>query len=267
LSVPGNREAWFRIEVAKRRLVYTLLDLGIPLSSKMDDPKHGLAFELLANVQTPGAGPVLTGHKDGVITINIAEADDSLRERTRTQMHEPYRTLLGHFRHEIGHYYWDRLIRDTAQLGPFRDIFGDEREDYAAALARYYQNGAPGNWPNRFVSAYASSHSWEDWAESWAHYLHMIDTLETAASCGLTVKPRRAGEPSLPSIRNMSSPFQNLLQSWITVTYVLNNLNRGLGLNDAYPFVLSPPATEKREFIHEIITKTKTEEVITATNY
>ena len=197
LGNPGNAAAWYRLEVAKRRLLFTLMELGLPVPSRTDDPEHGLAFEFLADPE-PGGPPVLTGHADGVITINIAEADDAERERRRAAMHEPYRTLLGHMRHESGHYYWDRLIRGTtSDLDAFRAIFGDERADYAAALARYYQTGRPADWQDQFVSAYASAHPWEDWAETWAHYLHMVDTLETAAACGLSLRPRRADEPTL----------------------------------------------------------------------
>ena len=140
----------------------------------------------------------MTGHADGLITVNIAEADDAERERRRTAMHEPYRTLLGHMRHESGHYYWDRLIAPTSEIDEFRSLFGDERTDYAAALSAYYDRGAPAEWQERFVSAYASSHPWEDWAETWAQYLHMIDTLETAAASGLSLTPRRRDEPTAP---------------------------------------------------------------------
>ena len=155
---------------------------AFPLTSKAEDPERGLAFEFLAEPEpgTPGAVPVRTGHLNGVITINLAEADDAEREKRRLQMHEPYRTLLGHFRHEIGHYYWDRLIQGTDSINGFRRLFGDEQQDYGQMLKRHHEQGAPANWSNSFVSAYASAHPWEDWAETWAHYLHITDTLETA---------------------------------------------------------------------------------------
>ena len=257
LSVPEHREAWFRLEQAKRRLVYTLLTLELPLENKQDDPACGLAFDFLADTPAAGQSPVLTGHADGVITINIAEADDSERERRRTQLHEPYRTLLGHFRHESGHYYWDRMCRDSEWLEKFREVFGDERPDYADALQRHYDNGPAPDWREQFVSAYAGSHPWEDWAETWAHYLHMTDTLETAAACGVSIRPRRADEPLLRQVPqragSTSASFDGLVASWFPVTYVLNNLNRGLGLPDAYPFVLSTPVIEKLRFVHESV--------------
>jgi hypothetical protein len=214
-----------------------------------------VVFEFMADISLPGAEPVLTGHNDGVITLNVAEADDSERERRRTQLHEPYRTLLGHFRHEIGHYYWDRLVADSGDLNGFRNLFGDERQDYGEALKRHYSNGAPADWQQRFVSTYASSHPWEDWAETWAHYLHMTDSLETAAVCGLSLKPRRSDEPSLKTA-NMNAPgdsFAKMVDAWFPLTYVLNNLNRGLGLADGYPFVLSTPALEKLRFVHGVV--------------
>jgi hypothetical protein len=256
LGVPGNKEAWYKLEVAKRRLVYTLLKLGCPVRNQTDDPERGLAFEFLADTPDPNDAPVLTGHANGVITLNIAEADDAERERRRIQLHEPYRTLLGHFRHESGHYYWDRLIAGTPQLDPFRGRFGDERADYAAALKAHYDNGPPTDWRDRFVSAYAAAHPWEDWAETWAHYLHMIDTLETAADCGLSLRPSRKDEPTLKAVVPPDSPrasFDRLIDAWFPLTYALNNLNRGLGLPDGYPFVLSAPAVDKLRFVHEVV--------------
>ncbi len=195
LGRPGCREAWCKLETAKRRLIYTLLSLGLPLAAKAEAPDKGLTFRFLADAA--GAPPVLTGHNDGVVTVNVAEADDSVREKRRHQMHEGYRTLLGHFRHEVGHYYWNQLIRGAEWTDPFRRLFGDEREDYGQALQRHYKEGPPADWQGRFVSSYASSHPWEDWAETWAHYLHMTDTLETALACGLSLVPKRSDEPGL----------------------------------------------------------------------
>jgi hypothetical protein len=257
LGKPGNREAWYKLEVAKRRLVYSLLRLGCPLKSKAEDPEHGLAFEFLADPETPGAPPVHTGHASGVITLNVGEADDAEREKRRVDLHEPYRTLLGHFRHEVGHYYWEQLVQGSPRLARFRELFGDERRDYAQALKDHYTNGPPADWQQRFVSAYATAHPWEDWAESWAHYLHTSDTLEIAAACGLSLRPQRHDEPSLknptaPSVDG-AEPFDKVMADWFSLTYVLNNLSRSLGQPDAYPFVLSAPAIEKLRFVHQTI--------------
>ena len=252
LGQAGHKEAWYRLEVAKRRLVYSLLRLKLPVASKTADPERGVAFELLADTADR---PAMTGHNDGVITIAVAEADDAEREQRRQRLHEPYRTLLGHFRHEIGHYYWERLLAGSDRLDAFRERFGDERQDYAAALARHYDDGAPADWQERFISAYASTHPWEDWAESWAHYLHMTDTLETAAACGLALRPRRADEPSLKTAGQDRplGPFEQKIAAWFPLTYVLNELNRGLGLADGYPFVLSTAVIEKLRFVHDTI--------------
>ena len=190
----------------------------------------------------PKEGPaVLTGHGDGIITVNIAEADDVERERRRVLLHEPYRTLLGHFRHEIGHYYWDLLIKDSPHIDEFRTHFGDERADYDKALKEHYDRGAVPDWRSRFISGYASVHPWEDWAETWAHYLHMTDTLETAAVCGLSLHPDRPDEPAMEKQPNKSAheqSFDEIIGNWFPLTYVLNSLNRGMGMPDAYPFVL-----------------------------
>jgi hypothetical protein len=226
---------------------------------KDDEPAQGLAFEFLADPDPVAAGtpPVLTGHKDGVITINVAEANDAEREKRRQQMHEPYRTLLGHFRHEVGHYYWDRLIKGTDWITEFRKRFGEEREAYGQALERYYREGPPADWQERFVTAYASAHPWEDWAETWAHYLHMTDTLETVSCCGVRLQPGRSDEPTLrPNLGARDcrpEVFDQMIESWYALTYVLNNLNPGLGLPDAYPFVLSIPVIAKLRFVHEVV--------------
>ena len=247
LGVPGAKEAWHRLEIAKRRLVYTLLDLDLPVD--------GLAFSFLKD-DPAAAVKVFTGHSDGVITINVAEADAPFRERMREQLGETYRTLLGHFRHEIGHYYWQRLVDGGPRLAEFRARFGDERADYAAAQRRHYDAGPPPDWPERFVSAYASMHPWEDWAETWAHYLHMVDTLETARSFGLALKPRPASdapaEPPVAVRRLDPRSFDGLMTGWFPLTIAMNGLNRSMGLPDPYPFVLAPPAVEKLRFVHDV---------------
>jgi hypothetical protein len=263
LSRPENKVAWYKLEVAKRRLVYSLLELGCPVRNKFEDPVHGLAFEFLADPDDPNAPRILTGHVNGVITINVAETDDVERERRRLVLHEPYRTLLGHFRHESGHYYWDRLIKDTDRIDDFRARFGDERSDYARALQDHYERGPTMYWQSWFVSEYASVHPWEDWAETWAHYLHLTDTLEMAAACGLSLRPRRSDEPELPATPDPTgadgNPFDRLIKGWFPLTYMLNSLNRCMGLNDAYPFVLPNPAIDKLRFVHETIMATKAE--------
>jgi hypothetical protein len=256
LSDSAAREVWHRLEIAKRRLLCTLLDLGLPVASKREDPERGLAFAFLKEDAT---AKVYTGHSDGLVTINVAEADDPSRERMRVQMGEPYRTLLGHFRHESGHYYWDRLIGqgDDATRAEFRERFGDESADYAQARDGHYRNGAPLDWPNRFVSAYASMHPWEDWAETWAHYLHVTDTLETARAYDLVLKPKPeagvARTPTLSTRRLDPRSFEDLMTGWVPLAVALNSLNRSMGLADPYPFVLPPPAVEKLRFVHQVI--------------
>ncbi len=259
LSSEQNRNAWFKLEQAKRRLVYSLQALRLPLNLKSPENETGLAFEFLQDGITKGgdAERVMTGHDNGVITVNIAEADDVYRERQRTLQHEPYRTLLGHFRHESGHYYWDRLIAEGPHLQGFRQLFGDEQQDYPRCLRRHYDQGPPQNWQENFISAYATAHPWEDWAECWAHYLHMLDALETASSAGLSLIPKRAGEPVMPTPADpLTTPhhqFERMIAEWVSLTYVLNNLSRGLGVGDAYPFLLSTTVIRKLRFIHERI--------------
>lgn len=252
LSIASNEAAWRRIEAAKRRLLYTLYALRLPVQTRAENPAHGLAFRFLKGSED---APVMTGHDDGIITLNVDEADFAFRENMREKMGEGYRTVLGHLRHEIGHYYWGLLVADSNLLGAFRGCFGDERADYEQALERHYEAGPPLNWGESFISAYASMHPWEDWAETWAHYLHMVDTLETAKSHGLTVRApaaERAGE-RIATDRLPLSDFDALSASWNAVTLALNSLNRSMGMKDAYPFVLTPPVLDKLRFVHRLV--------------
>ena len=258
LSDTNNRIAWAGIEAAKRRLLYTLYSLKLPLSSRQEWPNEGVAFHFLRSTH---GEPVMTGHDEGIITLNIAEADSAFRENMREKMGEAYRTVLGHLRHEIGHYYWDRLIRNSNRLSAFRELFGDDSFDYDQAVQRHYDQGAPANWSDSYISAYASMHPWEDWAETWAHYLHMVDTLETAKSHGLTLRvptAERYGE-QISTDAVAFRDFESLTSSWNAVTLALNSLNRSMGMKDAYPFVLSPKVLEKLRFVHELIQSRRAE--------
>jgi hypothetical protein len=256
LSVPGNVALWQRWQDAIHRLIYTFRRLGLPLHTRAEDPAHGLAFEVLAD--PPEGGPkVMTGHENGLITFALAEADDAERERRRTSMGEPFRTLLGHVRHETGHHYWDLLVRDGGRLEECRAVFGDDSQDYGAALQAHYANGAPPDWQNAYVSAYATAHPWEDFAETWAHYLHIVDTLEMAASFGLKVAPKVARTDDLDAEIDFDpyrvERIESLIEAWLPVTFAVNSLNRCMGASDLYPFVLSPPAIEKLGFIHRLV--------------
>jgi hypothetical protein len=247
---------WRKIEVAKHRLFYTLLKLRLPLVTRIEDPE-GLGFDFIAD-QDGGGGhaQVMTGHDSGLITINLAEADDPERERQRFEMGEAYRTLLGHFRHEIAHYYWGRLVACSSFLQEFRNIFGDERKDYATALHAHYAEGPPPDGPEHFVSAYASVHPWEDFAETWAHYFHMIDTLETAGGFGLTLRPKVAKGMELAARIDFDphhAPLERIIEAWLPLTFAVNSINRSMGLPDLYPFVLAPPVIVKLAFVHRLI--------------
>ena len=255
LSVADNLFNWRKLEVAKHRLFYTLLKLALPVTTRSEDPEGGLAFDFLA-VPAPGEAAVLTGHAHGLITISLAEADDSERERQRREMGEPYRTLLGHFRHEVAHYYWDHLVKDRPSLEEFRRLFGDERQDYGEALRRHYAEGPPANWSEQFVTAYASVHPWEDFAETWAHYFHMVDTLETANAFGLRVWPKVSKGADLSTAVDFdphTATMDRIIDSWLPLTFAVNSINRSMGIADLYPFVLAPAVIIKLSFIHDCI--------------
>lgn len=257
LSKKPAKTAWEALEVAKRRMMYTLLELGLPIQSHEEKPAGGLGFAFMESRKNK---KVFTGQANGLITINIDEADDPRREKIRKEMGEAYRTLLGHFRHEIGHYYWDQLIQNTPRLETFRALFGDETFPYQKALDRHYKNGPPADWHANFVSAYATMHPWEDWAETWAHYLHMVDTLDTARSYGLVVAQKPLQIDPLPSISIPHTDFSNfdsLILSWLPLTVALNSLDRSMGHPDSYPFVLPEPALQKLRFVHDVIAEAR----------
>jgi hypothetical protein len=238
LSEPENRALWQETELAKRRLIYSLDSLGLPVLAKADDPERGLAFDIKANTNVER---VITGHADGLITLNLSEADDAQREKMRLNLKERYRTLLGHFRHEVGHYFWDRLVADPGRHDDFRALFGDERADYAEALRAHYAKGEIPAFYEEFISHYAASHPWEDFAETFAHYLHMVDTLETAGQYGFSTPPQSRRD------------FEGLMREWYRLTVALNSLNRSMGLPDAYPFAITAPVKEKLRFVHHLI--------------
>lgn len=258
-TVADNQRDWALVEQAKRRLVSQLLALGLPVQSRLagaggEDPQRGLVFDFLRPLD---GQPVLTGHASGVITLNIDEADDPTRERIRASLREPYRTLLGHFRHEVGHYYWDRLVVGTDWLPAFRQTFGDERADYRAALERNYRLGPPPDWADWHVSAYASCHPWEDWAETWAHYLHMVDALDTGLSFGLDADDVEVDvEPFDEAVLTQpDAEFLRLVNAWVELTALLNELSRSMGEPDFYPFVLSQAVVRKLHLVHRVVTR------------
>jgi hypothetical protein len=256
LSDPARLAGWRELELAKHRLFYSLIRWKLPLRTRGEDPAHGLIFNFLAD-DPDGGAKVMTGHGNGLITIALREADDIERERRRLEMGEPYRTLLGHFRHEVGHYFWDVLVRDGGKLDACRAVFGDDTMDYGQALQRHYVDGPPPDWQQNYVSAYAAAHPWEDFAETWAHYLHIVDTLEMASEFGMEVRPRvdRRGELSA---RIRFNPYEaddldGIVNAWLPFTFATNSVNRAMGLRDLYPFILSPAVIGKLGFIHALV--------------
>ena len=262
LQDADNVRYWRKLEVAKRRLVSQLIALNLPVASKVDeDSERGLMFDFL---RSPPQGPrVMTGHASGLITIDVEEADDVKREQIKYHLREPYRTLLGHFRHEVGHYYWDRLIWNTEWLEPFRQLFGDERASYAEACKRHYDQGPPADWANSYISSYATMHPWEDWAETWAHYLHMVDSLGTALGFGIDSKALGGIQDFIPdALYAPDDPdaerFLSLLNGWLETVMVLNELARSMGQPDFYPFVMCAPVVPKLQFIHMVVVAART---------
>jgi hypothetical protein len=256
LSDRKNFQKWKKLEVAKHRLIYQLDQLKLPYESKLKNPTEGVCFDFLSRSPSHNR---MTGHASGVITILLDEADSVHLEKMKSELLEPYRTLIGHFRHEVGHYFWDLLIaKDPKILDEFRSIFGDEREDYGKALLKYYQSKYQTDWQGNFISQYASSHPWEDWAETWANYLHIMAMAETAFSFGLAVNPI-LNEPSFQGKIDFdpyqTEDFDRIFKAWFPVSFAINSLNRSMGIPDAYPFVINSAVLRKMRFIHRLLNR------------
>ncbi len=269
LNNAANYKRWHRMERAKRRTLYNLFRLGLSVVDRKSDPVNGLEFRFMEDIKRYDPcseelityKQIVTGHQTGTITINIQEADHSHREAVRENMNEPYRTTLGHVRHETGHFFWYRLIASSPFHDHFRELFGDERNDYQQSVQHYYENGPRSNWQENFISAYASSHAWEDWAETWAHYLHITDTMETAYDFGLSIEghvlppPLNIGDDKKVFANEYlhTMAFDDLLTDWMRLTILMNALNRSMGLRDAYPFSVSAGVADKLRFVHQVI--------------
>ena len=240
--------AFAEAERAKRRLVTELHELRLPVVDRQQDPQYGLAFDLLSSADEP----VITGPDDGVITVDLAEGDDVHREQLRVAMDEPYRTMLGHFRHEIGHYYFYSLVAQRPdRLAQFVWLFGDPSTDYQAAIDRHYQQGPPGGWEDDYVSAYATMHPAEDWAETFAHYLHIRSTLDTSAAYGLAPATGTYQRKILGP-----SAFDTIIEMWLPLAWSLNMVNRSMGKPDLYPFVLPSTVLDKMRLVHAVVDET-----------
>lgn len=250
--------AWQKLEYAKHRLIYSLLALKLDLENQNSASEVSLCFDFLADEDTDTAEKVLTGHNSGVVTLNIAEANSIYREHERALNIEPYRTLIGHFRHETGHYFWEQLVQINSEiLQNFRQLFGDERVDYQQALDNHYTQTSSADWQLSFISTYAAVHPWEDWAETWAHYLHIIDTLETAYAFGIKLSPNLSKLPSLNRSIDFNpyheQNFAKIIDRWIPLTLAINSINHSMGQPDLYPFVLPDPVIKKLSFIHKLL--------------
>ena len=251
LTAPGVLERWRRVENAKRRAIWGLLRLGLDLEGE-----PALLFHLLYDPAAETGGPPMhpTGYLEGVVTLNLVEADDAARERIRVQMSEPYRTLVGHFRHELGHHFWRRLVANTRHIEPFRALFGDERADYSAAAAAYYANAERETWASNYVSRYASMHPAEDFAETFAHLLHIVDALAAISDFDLTLTPR---SPATGTVAMAGDPYAastaELAGTWPYFAFALNAVNRSMGQPDLYPFGLNPAVVLKLDFVNRLV--------------
>lgn len=220
---------------AQRRALYQLVQFGVSTEAGSD-----LRF---AYRSSHAGDDVRIGHRNGEITLDLAEVDPAHREQVQATLGEQYRTPLGHIRHELGHYVWQELVAlDPARLEAFREVFGDERIDYAEALARHYARTDDGSWYGTHASFYATAHPWEDFAESWAQVMHVHDVVETGASWGVVTAPADLKDASA------------WLSASITASVAANELARSMGMRDLYPFALTPGVRVKVEFCWQLLT-------------
>ena len=243
-EIPANFFRWLKLEDAKKRLVFTLRTLGLNINDGWSDAKSGLLFDFLEEFEAPENAevvPVMTGYFDGVITINSKEADDVALATARSQLNERQRTVLGHFRHESGHYFWDKIFSKYPLSEYFEETFGSTELSYRQSLDKYYKNGPPRNWHDGYISAYATSHPSEDWAETWSHYLLIYECLETAHGLGMI--------PHSPIFLDMFEA----LRIWRPMAVKLNQLNRSIGLHDAYPFVITSRIEQKLQYVDALV--------------
>lgn len=256
-STEEGIEQWRRLSQAQRHLFYSMLRLNLPHPNRDVDPQGGLVFDFLVDEVAPDGSiiPAMTGHDEGLIAIRAAESDDATREQIKSNMNEPYRTMLGHFRHEVGHFIWNKLVRDANRLEACRTVFGDEREDYGEALKRNYEQGPQPGWQQTYISSYASVHPWEDFAECFAHYLHIVDTLETAHAFGIAIEPEghEELETDVAFEPYSARSAKQLVSAWVPLSVALNSMQRSMGEADLYPFVLTPAVVDKLEFLHKLL--------------
>jgi hypothetical protein len=260
LTGPGVPERWAKIEAAKRRLFHTLLHLRLPIETETEAEANGtspgLKFDFLYDPvgEQTGTVQITTGHENGLITLNVLEADDVQREQMRTRLGEPYRTILGHFRHEVGHYYFSRLIEDTDEVEAFRTVFGDERMSYEEAKSKHYGGGDGSGWSTDYVSQYATMHPWEDFAETFAHLMHIIDTLATIGGFGLRMT-QWPGEEQQPAVDfdPYTAETGHLMAEWGPFAFAENAINRSMGQPDLYPFHLSETVIAKLDYIDRLV--------------
>jgi hypothetical protein len=228
-DIPNAIPNWAETEAAKR---WVLDNLGRWHWFRPEDPGTRPTFHMLAD----GHQLAAMGHGGGIVTISVSEADPVVRETRREALSEPYRTMIGHMRHEIAHMLWWRLSLREDFLLAFREMFGDERADYTAALRQHYEQGPSQDWELFHLTSYASSHPHEDWAETAAHLLHLVDITDSFVAAGMTSPemPRYNWDP-------YSEPDTHAL---------INHVNRSMGLPDLYPFVLSEATRRKLAFVH-----------------
>ncbi len=238
-----NRELWSETEASKRRVLITLGRWGWFTPA---DPGPMPRFRMLSEETREGEVAVIMAHASGLITINVTEADLVERLERAEVLGERLRTMTGHFRHEIAHFLFERLRDRAGFLDAFRALMGDERADYGEALTRYYAEGAPPGWQDGFVTRYASAHPHEDWAETVTHLLHLTDILDSAVAAGLPPPGLEADAYDAYA----ETDTGRLIDLGLEVSIAVNHVNRSVGRQDLYPFVLSPAVREKLAFVH-----------------
>ncbi|MTH78159.1 zinc-binding metallopeptidase family protein [Paracoccus aestuariivivens] len=241
LSVEGNLDLLAQSEAAKR---WVLANLARWRWFTNADQGQRVSFQMLSEHARHQEVNVTMGHADGVITINVVEADDAVRVERQQELGELYRSMVGHMRHEIAHFLFERLAVLPGFLDQFRTMFGDERADYAQAITEHYAN--PKDKGATHISKYATMHPHEDWAETSAHILHLVDMTDSLMATGLT-----GPQIPPPGYDAYADPnAEQLLTVATAVALAVNEINRALDNPDVYPFVLTETTRAKLAFAH-----------------
>jgi hypothetical protein len=85
----------------------------------------------------------------------------------------------------------------------------------------------------------------------------MIDTLDTARAFGLRIRADAGRVGNLSASISFDpydqASFSAILEVWLPMTFAVNSINRSMGIDDLYPFIISPEVAGKLTLVHNIV--------------